>query len=181
MPVQKLAATLAMLGLLLPPAAVQADQPRSMDQSFSGQSKPVVIDIALDQESSLQGTLLDEQGMGIAGQLVLVQQHNQEVLRTVTGEDGSFSLTGLRGGLYVISAGQASQICRVWAPGTSPPAARSSILLVNEGPTIRGQGRFQMPELGLPIGTGFVAASIAALFLPFLSLDDEGGILPPSS
>ena len=144
-------------------------------------------DIALHGGGILVGAFIDNQGLPVRGGRISVQKEGKEGLTVSTDEHGRFKMEGLSGGVYEITTSHGTGTFRLWAPGTAPPAARQSLLLVTgdggfyvhtccDEPTCSGccqQGKgmrllqnhsptLQMLNLGIGIGgltTGIVALS----------------------
>jgi len=138
------AVCLALIGSLVPERRVLAQAPQRPMQADSAPVavSPVtdVTDVALTEGGGFSGQVVDGQGRPQAGTSVLVCQQHQVVGTTTTDQQGQFSLGGLHGGVYQVVAGQGMKNVRLWAPGTAPPAARQSALVVAGGEVVRGQG-----------------------------------------
>jgi hypothetical protein len=103
-------------------------------------TRPPVTDLALRDGGFLAGQVVDPQGVPLAKVRVSIQdEQGQEVVATVTDQQGRFAVAGLRGGVYPIVTPQARRIYRLWAPGTAPPSAQQGAMIVS-GDTIRGAG-----------------------------------------
>ena len=100
---------------------------------------PQAIDITLNRNGLLTGRIVDPRGQAIAHtDVVLIA--NEEVLSLVTSDaTGYFRVPNMRPGTYRLASNHAVQICRVWAPGTAPPAAKQSALLVANKEVTAGQ------------------------------------------
>lgn len=97
------------------------------------------VDIALAKGGILIGQVLDTEGQTLKQAEVVLKSGGQEIARCQTDKSGKFQVSGLRGGsIEVASAGTVGN-CRVWAPGTAPPAAQPGLLVVAEGDVVRGQ------------------------------------------
>lgn len=150
---------LAAIGAVLPTQVVRADQ---------NAVQTVVGDVVL-VGGALQGRVVDDTGAAMEGTVVVVRQNGTEVSRSVAAKDGTFTVAGLRGGVYSINAGNAEGVFRVWNERTAPPAAKSGITLVNGNAPIRGQngqfGGINRAHLVLgAIGVTGVALGGAALY-----------------
>jgi hypothetical protein len=141
----KLAAALACFGLTLPSAGLAAP-PVASDH-----------DVALGTGGLLVGQVLTQQGVAKAKANVSVRYGRHEVVRTTTDENGVFAAKGLRGGQYEILTDDAVRVCRLWAPNTAPPAARSALLLISGGDVVRGQGFIPGGQGVIAGGHGFIA------------------------
>ncbi|HEX4145192.1 MAG TPA: carboxypeptidase-like regulatory domain-containing protein [Pirellulales bacterium] len=136
---------LALIGSLVPDRRVLAQAPTpppAQTEAASAAANPVtdVTDIALTEGGGFAGQVVDAQGRPQAGTSIMVCQQHQVVATTTTDAQGQFSLRGLHGGVYQVVAGQGMKNVRLWAPGTAPPAARQSALVVASVDVVRGQG-----------------------------------------
>jgi hypothetical protein len=116
---------LAVAGLLLP-------------QSVPA-SGVAISDASLHDGGTLYGQLVD--GEGIPQQAVQVKlRHGQEVVAVAkTDALGRFAIGDLRSGVYEVETVHGSQVYRLWAPRTAPPAAQQRILVVTGNEIVRGQ------------------------------------------
>jgi hypothetical protein len=122
---------LACVGMLMPRAAWAAGQrPAGNEQR--------VVDVALDAGGLFQGQVVDPDNVATVACEVVLLRNGQEVARTTTDREGRFSVSGLRGGVYQVMAGGGGGVYRLWAPGTAPPSAGSSALVI-AGDVVRGQ------------------------------------------
>ncbi len=128
---------LACAGVVLPQSLFAA--PQGQPQPVAEKSTPVVTDVALQDGGTLVGQVVDQQGQPIPKTAVVLRQLDQEVASTATDASGQFQVTGLRGGMYQVAAGEGVASYRVWAPRTAPPSAQNSALIVAGSDVIRGQ------------------------------------------
>lgn len=126
----------AAIGILVQPLAV-----RAAELASAANRSAQIQDVELSASGSLLGVAVNHQGLASPGMNVQVRQSGQVVGEAVSGPDGAFAIAGLRGGIYEVAAGQSQGHCRVWMPGTAPPSARPSLLVVDPQPTVRGQSR----------------------------------------
>jgi hypothetical protein len=120
-------AALSCLGMLLSPT-VMAAAPLTAPS-----------DVALRDGGVLVGQVVDAQGVAAAMATVTLANHQQEIARVRTDEQGKFSLPGLRGGVYQISSQGHESMYRLWAPNTAPPVAQQGVTLVVGNDVVRGQ------------------------------------------
>ena len=113
--------------------------------AIEGQSPAVayteVRDVALQPGGILQGQVVDVQGKPSAGAPIRVLKLTAPQTLVASGStdrEGRFQIAALKGGIYSLQTGQTTVICRLWAPGTEPPAAVPSVLLVSDGTVVRG-------------------------------------------
>jgi hypothetical protein len=137
---QRLAAAIACVGMILPSAAMSNE--RTQSPVTSG------IDIALADGGVFVGQIVDAQGVAQVESEVAVLYQGKEVVRTVTDERGVFAARGMRGGQYEVVAQGCVAPCRLWAAHTAPPAARPAALIVTNVDVVNGQ----YGSLGTPGG-----------------------------
>lgn len=127
--IKHLAVALAVIAFWLPQsvvAAVPTDQP------------PTVIDVALTDDGLLLGQVVDPQGLVKAKSPVSLYSGGRELGAARTDANGYFVFSGLRGGVYQVTAAEGLGTYRLWAPGTAPPAAKPAALLVAGTEVTRG-------------------------------------------
>jgi hypothetical protein len=105
----------------------------------TAQAAPTVVDVALREGGVLAGQVVTPQGTPVEGVTVALRCQSQPWVTTKTGKDGAFRFVGLRGGVYQLASSQGHGIYRAWMPGTAPPAAHETALLVVSTPLARGQ------------------------------------------
>jgi hypothetical protein len=96
-------------------------------------------DIALYENGRMQGKVVNRAGVAVAFVPIILQRSGVLVAQMETDRDGTFRIENLRGGVYALQAGNAKRLYRVWAPGTAPPAANPSALVIVNEEIIRGQ------------------------------------------
>jgi len=124
----------AAIGILAQPLAARAAE---LASPANGATR--VQDVELSTGGSLLGVAINHQGLASHGLNVQVRQNGQVIGTAVSDPDGAFAISGLRGGIYEVVSGQSLRYCRVWVPGTAPPSARPSLLVVDPQQTVRGQ------------------------------------------
>lgn len=131
--------SLTCLGMILPAPALEM----ALGAEPSAETTPAVTRLLHDASLQPGGVLVvhvvDSRGLPRPGTQVSLSQSNRKLAAGVTGQSGSFSVKGLPGGTYEISAGQTRAVYRLWAPRTAPPAARSKVVLVADANPVRGQ------------------------------------------
>lgn len=155
--VRTLLVTLSTLGVLLPQAAVT----RANDQVAV--HRAVVQDLALQDGGAMRGQVVNENGRPEVDVLVTVSQDGETLASKKTDSQGRFTVVGLRGGIYVLSADNVSTIVRAWSPRTAPPAATSETLLVAGDSAVRGQFHLDHTCLAGLLVAGFVAGVAAVI------------------
>jgi hypothetical protein len=149
-----LAVCFAVGGMLVSPAHLRAAEAISQRQMNAALS---IDDVALGQNNSFHGTVMDSNGTPIAGSQVIITRQGQEVARTTTNDRGRFAFQQLQGGLHLVHADEGAALYRFWAEGTAPPAAKPHVTLVNETVT-----RGQRPFRDLFFSNGFIMTAIVA-------------------
>ena len=98
-----------------------------------------IQDLALADGGTLRGQVVDQNGQHQRDLLVTISQRGEALAQTKTNAEGRFAVRGLRGGVYVITAGHDSTVVRAWSANAAPPAASSETLLVTSDLTVRGK------------------------------------------
>lgn len=157
------AVSLACLGMLIPTPLLHSALAASGNEP-GDPAAAVPADVALADGGRLLGQAVDATGRPLSETSVAVTQADREVAATQADAQGRFAVTGLRGGIYRVTAGQAEGVYRLWAPGTAPPSAQPAALVV------AGDGQQVLGQSG-PLGywlccnpwivAGLVAAAIA--------------------
>ena len=147
---------LAVEGILLP-APIQAAE-------TVVQAAPLAIDVMLDAEGSLAGTVVGTGGQAAAGARVSLSAAGVARINVVTDNEGRFRVAGLRGGIYQIAAGERAVAFRVWTPAAAPPGAQSSVMLVIDSGTARGQT--PLPDFVRSDAFLITAVVLAAIAIP---------------
>ncbi len=120
------------------------------------------IDLELRPGGVLVGQVIDAHGVPQPATPVSVRLVGRELASTVTNRAGWFSVRGLRGGMYEVLAGRAGAAIRVWAPGTAPPTAQRTALIVAGG-AVRGQHGPVGYWLCNPLIVGAIVAAAIAI------------------
>ena len=92
------------------------------------------------------------------------------VAKTVTDDQGAFALKVAKGGVYVLSDGEASAMVRAWTKAAAPPNTKSGILMVSEREIARGQPG--NGTLGAIIGLVAIGGVITAVIIAAADDDD---------
>lgn len=122
---------------------------------------PRIADVALAGGGLLVGTVVDAGGKPQSGAEVSLKQGNREIARVTSDSAGRFGVKRVRGGVYELQSANHRELFRVWAPGTAPPRANSTAVLVAEERIVRGQGF--LPVLsGLDVITVGTLGGVAA-------------------
>lgn len=97
------------------------------------------IDVALDADGLFSGRVVDPRGEGLPEAEVAVINDQQIVATVKTDGEGFFCVGGITAGTYQLASNRAVRSCRVWFPGTAPPSAKPSALLVSPDAVAAGQ------------------------------------------
>jgi len=157
------AVILACLGMLLPTPVLQAAGTHVGSKQDADGRVPVVVDVALDEAGSLRGQVVDARGKPVVRTALSIRQLDREIATTLSDQSGYFLVTGLRGGMYRIVAGEATGAYRFWAPGTAPPSARPEVLMVLGDQQVLGQGRRWLQLLRNPWVVGGIVMAAAVI------------------
>lgn len=150
---------LAVFGILLPVELLASETSRPPRRP---EVVPTIVDISL-HENSVTGHVTDGSAVPVVGESVVAIQKQKLVARTVTGENGDFRLSGIRGGLCQLVAGDTVQVCRCWPRKAAPPSAQSGVLIASDAVVVRGQRPISDLLLADPIVFGLVVAAAIAI------------------
>lgn len=149
----------AAAGAVLPAGVVSAAPPVAATAPASP-----VTDVAL-AGGHLNGRVVDAQGVSLNGAMVVVRQNGQEVARTTSDRNGQFSVGGLKGGVYNVSAGNSEGTYRVWTERTAPPAAKNGVVMVSSASPVRSQGPGMGWGTATAIGLGALGTTLGGVAL----------------
>jgi hypothetical protein len=156
---------LTTLGLMISTPHVQAaTQPAQPLKVRVTDAK--IFDIALKEQGTLQGRVVDHAGNPAPHAEVVIRQGEQVVAKTVTDRQGRFIAAGLKGGVYEVASGKTVGMYRAWQGNAAPPAAMEQALLVLGQNGERGQ--FGAMGGGMLLLTTVI---IASLVVGIVSLD----------
>lgn len=106
------------------------------------QPAPEVLDVALARGGLLQGQVIDAEGAAMKAVPVSVWFENQQVATAVSDDNGQFSVSGLRGGVHQVAAGQGAGVYRLWTAEAAPPTAKPGTVSVPGQSIVRGQNGY---------------------------------------
>ena len=138
-------------------APALADETRGTAPAVSAPAVTRAKDVALMSGGVMRGVALNTAAKPIANADVRIQFGSHVVARTKTNADGSFVVSGLRGGIHTVSVGSQTSRCRLWTENVAPRGAIKVIAF--NGSTdnvVRGQ---YIP----PVDMGTVAIGLGAL------------------
>jgi hypothetical protein len=155
---------IAVASLLIPPpramSAETAPQALVKTEQPATDGEPVA-DIALSAGGKLRGRVTNAAGQNAAGIKVVASQGTTIMASATSDTEGRFELNNLPGGVFQLTAGQASQTCRVCSESTAPPAATHQVMLVHDRATVRGQSQYRRFFTNPVVIAGIVAAAVA--------------------
>lgn len=134
--------TLALATLLLvSPAVSVAGQTAPTPLPGSAQKEVQLKNIQLKAGGILSGQYVTTAGKPVAGVKIGVKS-GEATQQVQTDSKGRFELKGLKGGRTFFQIGEEVYAAQLWANGTAPPNAISSLALVKEDGSelVRGQG-----------------------------------------
>jgi hypothetical protein len=153
----------------MPPQQLLAVTPQEVQSSRADETVSI-DDIALDSHGTFRGQVFSENGTPASEITIHVLKNGRALTTVTTDREGQFEISGLRGGVYQLMAGDSVVNYRVWAPRTAPPAAQQFALLVDDHGLVRAQDR---PLLRFLTNPWVLGAGIAAAIAIPLALDDD--------
>ena len=154
---QAVAITTACVGIIIPTRCLRADEPINVGQ------RDAAVDVALGEDGSLTGIVVDGSGLPKASLPIHIQQFQTNVASPTSDDGGEFRCQLKSGGIYLLAAGDQVVILRCWAPGTAPPHARTR-LVVQTSDVVRGQ--IHPAACGLANPWVITGVAIAAIVIP---------------
>jgi hypothetical protein len=135
----------------------------------------VIRDVALAADGNLHGQLLTPQGTAMHQARVALLNGKTEVAVTTTDREGRFALGVSRGGTYVVVAGDAWGVYRVWPARIAPPTSNQAILLVANSPIMRAQSSSPLYNFISDHPYLFYAGLAAAIAVPLAVVSGSSG------
>lgn len=164
--------------VLSPVAAFSGEHVLALSRTSSSDRSTYGVDVVLTQDGVLHGMVVHSDGRPLVGTPVYVRRAGRVLAEAKTGPTGRFSVTDLPGGMYQVQTGSTGQTLRLWAPGTAPPSAASSLRLVSDGTIVRGQGD---RRIGLSSDAILLGAVIAAGVTVPVLISNRRSDSPPGS
>ena len=159
-----LAVVLACVTWVLPVRELAGSPPSNLGGAIAKQPATTILDLSLGISGRLSGQVIDAQGKPMPQRTVVVQRTpGGEVVQSLTDREGRFSIENLKGGMFQISAGSASVLCRCWTANTAPPSAIRQLLLVSDDSISRGQRPIGELLFSNPILIGLIIAAAIAI------------------
>ena len=117
--------------------------------AFAGGPSQVARDVELTGDGTLHGQIYTSEGRVVENAAIELRYQGTRVAQAVTGPNGDFAITGVRGGAHDLSIGTATTSVRLWKNGTAPEGSVPSVIFAGEENVVRGQA---CDEYGNPIG-----------------------------
>ncbi len=111
---------------------------------------PVARDVELRSDGTLHGQIYTSEGRVVENAPIELRYQGTAVARAMTGANGDFAITGVRGGAHDLSVGAATTSVRLWKNGTAPAGSVDSLVFAGDENVVRGQG---IDEYGNPCNT----------------------------
>lgn len=147
--------TTACVGMIIPVQCLRADEPSNVGQPVAA------VDVALGEDGSLTGVVVDGSGQPKPALPVQIQQFETNIASATSDDTGEFRCHLKSGGIYLLAAGDQLVLLRCWSHGTAPPHARTR-LVVQASDVVRGQIHPAACGLANPwVITGVALAAIA--------------------
>ncbi len=122
------------------PLTFADETPVSSQQPESLRLKNVELSVS----GQLSGQYLTPEGIPLAQQTVNVK-HGKTEAKIITDANGRFIVSNVRSGRCTFEVNQTVFACRVWNNGAAPPKSLTSVALVQEQASVRGQS---LPNFG---------------------------------
>ena len=138
-----------------------------------------ISDVALDGHARANGQVVTSAGSPLSSATVVLQRDGCEVARTITNKSGGFTIAGLNGGLYQLTAVAASgntgqAVFRFWSYQAAPPSAERQVQLVVSDTILRGQIDSLGPLQRVTTNPWVSAAAVTGLVAIPIALSNDG-------
>lgn len=128
-------------------------------------------DVALSSGGIMRGVALNSATKPVPNANVVVQFGPHVVARTKTKADGSFAISGLRGGIHHVTVGSQTSAYRLWTNKVAPPNAVKVVAVNGHTKAVRGQ---MMPPVDLAtLGLAGAALGIGLVVGKQIGDDDK--------
>jgi hypothetical protein len=111
----------------------------STASAFEGGPTQVARDIELTSDGTLYGQIYTTEGRVVENAAIELRYQGATVARAMTGTNGDFAITGVRGGAHDLSIGTATTSVRLWRNGTAPAGSVESLVFAGDENIVRGQ------------------------------------------
>ncbi len=122
----------------------------STASAFEGGRQQVARDVELTGDGTLYGQIYTTEGRAVENATVELRYQGVTVAQAMTGKNGDFEVTGVRGGAHDLRVGSASTAVRLWKNGTAPAGSAENLVLAADENVVRGQA---YDEYGNPCNT----------------------------
>ena len=148
-------------------------------EASSLRKQPLMLDVALGERGTLLGYVVDGKGVRQSSERLVVRRSGEELAAVVTDAEGRFLVSGLGGGVVELEVSGRTTVCRVWYPGTAPPAAKKAVLIVTDDAVRLGQREFGTLLHSDPALLGLFL--VAAILVPVIINSTTSSSSPPAS
>jgi hypothetical protein len=131
--------------------------------AFDGEVGALSRDIELSRDGALFGQICNSEGRALEHASVSLKYQGHVVASTVTGRNGEFVITGVRGGAHEMHVGSVSAPVRLWKNGTAPEGAVEGLVIAADENVVRGQEYDSYGAACPPTGSGFGLIDIVTL------------------
>ncbi len=160
---------LTAFGMLLQPLHLRAETPTNSKSPTRPTS--AILDVQLASDGTLTGEVMNAKREPVKNATISVRSGRNEIAQVRSSDDGTFSVKGLKPGVYHVVAGTGQGLYRVWTTTSAPPKAMAKVKIVSDRTVVRAQspngpddGRILYDQDGTAYGQVRVV--------------DEGGLIP---
>ncbi|MBX3441541.1 MAG: carboxypeptidase regulatory-like domain-containing protein [Planctomyces sp.] len=181
----RILAIVAGAGLLIPPGLAFGDEDapsKRRPAAESAEDAPAIRDVALTENGSFQGRVIDDQGQALDGVVVSLHRRGDEQPReTTTDGTGRFRFNNVRGGIYTLTTPQSEATYRMWTADAAPAQALKTVVIQGSGTVMRAQLGFLDPANVTAILLGAAGVTLSAITLSEVyDLQDDVSKIPTS-
>jgi hypothetical protein len=142
---------------------------------------PKVRDVALAEDGSFTGRVIDDHGKPLDGVVVKLVRNEKEVAATNADSQGRFKFASLKGGVYQVQTPQSQSTYRLWQADVAPAQAMKTVVVNGASPVVRGQLGFVDPATMAALGLGIAGVALAGVAIHKLdNLEDDVNKIPTS-
>jgi hypothetical protein len=133
--------------------------------TYGGVSGRVIRDVELSADGTLYGQVVTTEGHSVDEAVVELRFDGQSVASTASATNGTFAITGVRGGVHQLAVGGTNATVRLWQNGTAPKGAVAGIVVAGSETVVRGQSYDPYTENcnTCPPGSGFGLIDVVTL------------------
>jgi len=111
-------------------------------------------------------------GNSLAHHTIVLHQGGKLIAQTRTNDSGAFAFVGVGGGVYQLSTGASTIVCRAWTSKAAPPVADDRVTMVASPQIIRGQQPFAA-VFSNPLFVGLIVAAAIAIPVAIHNAQDD--------